>query len=133
MSAGRVAAGAFGGLVVPLPPEVVDRQKAPRGLVRASGLADVDRDLRVAAFAWFQPSVVFYAGREVAELKDAEAAIEFLAVPTPGYLFVPAATWEQMAAGVSGPHRVVARHFDFMRKCEVLVITNEPARDVAAR
>ena len=132
VNAAAVASVAFVGLVVALPPEVVDRQKAPRELVRASGLADPTRDVRVAAYAWFQHSVVFYTGREVAELKTAESAIAFLAVPTPAYLFVPAVRWNEMAAGVTVPHRVVARHFDFMRKCDVLVITNEPARDVAA-
>jgi 4-amino-4-deoxy-L-arabinose transferase-like glycosyltransferase len=131
VNAAAVASVAFVGLVVALPPEVVDRQKAPRELVRASGMADPDRDVRVAAYAWFQHSVVFYTGREVAELKTAESAIEFLAVPTPAYLFVPAVRWDEMAAGVTVPHRVVARRYDFMRKCEVLVITNEDDKRTA--
>jgi 4-amino-4-deoxy-L-arabinose transferase-like glycosyltransferase len=128
-----VSSVVFMGLTVALPPEVVDRQKAPRELVRASGLDNPTRDTRVAAFGWFQESVVFYTGREVARLPSAQSAIEFLSIPTPGYLFVPAARWDEMAASVSVPHRVAARHYDFMKKCEVLVVTNEPARDVAAR
>ena len=48
-------------------------------------------------------------------------------------LFVPAARWNEMAAGVTVPHRVAARHYDFLKKCDVLVVTNEPARDVASR
>ena len=132
VNAMAVASVAFVGLAVALPAEVVDRKKAPRELVRETGLANPDRDVRVAAYAWFQPSVVFYTGREVAELKTAEKAAEFLSVPTPGYLFVPAVRWDEMAAAVTVPHRVAARHFDFLKKCEVLVITNEPGRDVAA-
>jgi hypothetical protein len=74
---------------------------------------------------------VFYTGREVARLPSAQSAIEFLAIPTPGYLFVPAARWDEMAASVSVPHRVAARHYDFMKKCEVLVITNEDDKRTA--
>ncbi|MBA4062873.1 MAG: hypothetical protein C0501_04040 [Isosphaera sp.] len=105
---------------------VLDRQKAPRDLVRESGAGDPGRDVRVAALGWFQPSVVFYTGREVERLPTAEAAARFLAVPTPGYLFVPAAVWERLAAAVPGPHRVAARHFDFLKNCDVVVVTNAP-------
>ncbi len=132
VSVAVAASVVFVGLVVALPPEVVDRQKAPRELVRASGAGDPGRDLRVATFGWFEPSVVFYSGREVEELKNGEAAAEFLAVPTPGYLFVSASAWEEVAAGIRTPHREIARHFDFLKNCDVLVITNEPVRDVAA-
>jgi 4-amino-4-deoxy-L-arabinose transferase-like glycosyltransferase len=131
VNAMAVASVAFVGLVVALPPKVVDRQKAPRELVRASGIADPNRDVRVATYGWFQESVVFYTGREVDRLQTAESAIEFLSVPTPGYLFVPAPRWDEMAAGVMIPHRVAARHYDFMKNCDVLVVTNEPSPDVA--
>jgi hypothetical protein len=131
VNAAAVASVAFVGLVVALPPGVVDRQKAPRELVRATGIANPNRDVRVAAFGWFQESVVFYSGREVDRLQTAEGAVEFLSIPTPGYLFVPASRWDEMTAAVKIPHRVAARHFDFMKRCEVLVVTNEPPREVA--
>ena len=52
--------------------------------------------------------MVFYARREVREVPSPEKAVEFLAVPTPGYLFVPATTWEQsVEAKVTVPVRVV--------------------------
>lgn len=133
LTAIAVASVAFLGLAVAFPPGVVDRQNAPRELVRAAGLADAGRDLRVATLKWFEPSVVFYTNREVATLPSADAAIEFLAVPTPSYLFVPARVWEDLAGRVATPHRVVARHFDFLKKCEVIVVVNEAGRDVAAR
>ena len=60
-----VASVAFVGLIVALPPSIVDRQKAPKELVRASGAGDPTRDLRVATFDWFPPSVTYYSGREV--------------------------------------------------------------------
>ena len=106
--------------------DMMDAYKAPRELVRASGVADPTRDLRVAAYDWFQPSVVFYAQREVEKLPSPEMAAAFLAVPTPGYLFVTEETWNAwLKDKVSVPHREVARHFDFYRNCQVLVITNQ--------
>ncbi len=121
-----VGAVAFTGLVAAFPAMKMDAYKAPKELVRASGVDDSSRDLRLAHLDWFQPSVVFYARREVADLKSAEQAAEFLAVPTPGYLFVPAKTWEQsVEAKVAVPTRIVARHYDFYRNCEIVVVTNE--------
>jgi hypothetical protein len=77
--------------------------------------------------------VVFYTGREVEELRTVEAAVNFLATPTPGYLFVSAPVWDKIAGTVPTPHRVVARHFDFLSNCEVLVVANTPTGDVASR
>jgi 4-amino-4-deoxy-L-arabinose transferase-like glycosyltransferase len=123
----------FVGVLVTFPGEVVDQQKAPRELVRTSGADNPDRDQRLAAYGWFQPSVVYYTGREVAVLESPAAVEAFLAVPTPGYLFVPEPVWqEQFAARVRFPLRVAARHHDFLEKCDVLVISNE-TRETARR
>ena len=46
------------------------------------------RDLRLASFDWFQPSVVFYTGREV-KLLDSPAAIGVPGGADAGFLFVP--------------------------------------------
>jgi 4-amino-4-deoxy-L-arabinose transferase-like glycosyltransferase len=122
MAAGSVA---FTALVAALPPLAVDPYKAPKELVRASGVGDPSRDLRLAHYEWFQPSVVFYARREVVEMKSPEAVAAFFATPTPAYLFVPARTWEALERHVPVPTRVVARHYDFYRNYEVVVVTNE--------
>ncbi len=61
------------------------------------------------------------------KLPGPHAAAEFLAVPTPAYLLIPEPTWRQWIEPlVTVPHRVVARRFDFLRNCDVLVVTNEP-------
>ena len=131
--AAAIACVLFVGVLVTFPGDVVDRQKAPRELVRASGADNPDRDQRLAAYGWFQPSVVYYTGREVAVLESPAAVEAFLAVPTPGYLFVPEPVWrEQFAARVRLPHRVAARHHDFLEKCDVLVISNEMRETSAA-
>ncbi len=124
----------FIALMIAFPTLIIDRQKAPRELVRAGELADASRDIRVAAFEWFQPSIVFYSGREVARLRSPEALEQFLAVPTPGYVFVAAPTWERVTQQrVQLEARVVARHRDFLNSCDILLISNTPGSDVAAR
>jgi 4-amino-4-deoxy-L-arabinose transferase-like glycosyltransferase len=131
--AAAVGSVLFVGVLVAFPPAVVDRQKAPRELVRASGTADPARDLRLASFEWFQPSVVYYTGREVKVLESPAAVAAFLDVPTPAFLFVPEPVWKQSLAGrVSVPVRVAAKHHDFLEKCNILVVTNVIS-DVASR
>lgn len=135
---GTVTAAAAGsvlfvGVLVAFPPNVVDRQKAPRELVRTSGAGDPTRDLRLASFEWFQPSVVYYTGREVTVLESPAAVAAFLEVPTPAFLFVPEPVWKQSLAGrMQVPFRVAAKHHDFLEKCDILVVTNVLS-DVASR
>ncbi|MFM8271006.1 MAG: hypothetical protein ACKODX_01535, partial [Gemmata sp.] len=124
--AAAVGAVAFTGLSAAFPARAMDPYKAPKELVRESGVSDPARDVRLAHCDWFQPSLVWYARREVKEVPSAETAAEFLAVPTPGYLFIPAKTWDRVAGAVPTPTRIVARHYDFYRNCEIVVVTNEP-------
>lgn len=128
-----LTAVAFVVSLMAVPAEVLEQQRAPRELVRAAGLADPTRDVRIAAFEWFQPSVVFYSGREVSRLNSPTAVSEFLAVPTPGYVFVPAKVWEQLQPALPRTHRVVALRHDFLTRCDVVVVTNAPSADVATR
>ena len=134
VTAAAATAVVFTGLLAAFTPGEMDRYKAPRDLVRESGAGDPTRDVRAASYDWFQPSVVFYARREVAKLPSPEMAAAFLAVPTPGFLFVPEPTWRRWVADkVAVPHRVAARRFDFYRNCDVIVIANEPAVELAER
>ncbi|HXD85602.1 MAG TPA: hypothetical protein VN641_03855, partial [Urbifossiella sp.] len=114
-------------VIAAFPALTMDRYKAPRELTRACGLPDSTRDIRLAAFDWFQPSIVFYSGREVVKLPTPEKAVEFLAAPTPAFLFVSETAWNAWREGQAIPdYRVVARCFDFYRNCHVLAISNEP-------
>ena len=125
VSATAACSVAFVGLLAAFPARVMDDYKAPRGLVADSGVADPTRDVRAGSYDWFQPSVVFYARREVQRLESPEQCAAFLATPTPGYLFVPEPTWNRWVADrVTVPHRVVARRFDFYKNCDVLVVAN---------
>jgi hypothetical protein len=126
VTAMAASAAAFIGLVAAFPPLEMDRYKSPRELVRASGLAAPDRDVRVGSVDWFQPSVVFYARREVQKLATAEEVTAFLTNPTRGYLFVPEPTWNKWFPDrLRVAYPVAARHFDFYKNCDILVITNQ--------
>ncbi|MDY3558893.1 glycosyltransferase family 39 protein [Gemmata sp. JC673] len=123
--AAGIGAVVFTGLTAAFPALVIDPYKAPKELVRASGVDDPSCDVRLAHCDWFQPSVVFYARREVVEMMNAEKVAEFFSLPTPGYLFIPEKTWtERVEPKMTVPTQVVAKHYDFYRNCDVLVVTN---------
>jgi hypothetical protein len=122
-----VAAVGLIGLIAAGPVMVVDRYKAAKHLVLESGAHQPERDIRLAAVAYFQESVVFYAERRVERLYGPEAAADFLMTPRPGYLFVPEKVWEdEVKPLVTVPVRVAAKHYDFYRHAVILVVTNEP-------
>lgn len=112
-------------------PLALDRQRAPRPLAWQSGAADPSRDLRVGAYRWFAPSLVFYTGRQVQVLADAAGVRRFLEIPTPAYLFVPAAVWER--EGASWPAWCVARRADLLARGEIVVVANAAAQAEAAQ
>ena len=80
-----VGAVAFTALAAAIPPLNVDTQKAAKELVRESGVADPSRDLRLAHFDWFQPSVVFYAHRDHFEVAARIALADSELQPNRGF------------------------------------------------
>jgi 4-amino-4-deoxy-L-arabinose transferase-like glycosyltransferase len=108
---------AFGGVAL-------DGFKAPRPLVRALPADQTSREVRVACYHYFRPSLVFYCQREVRELNDDSEALGFLAGPLPAYLILPADDWEALQAQ-GPPRRLLARHFDLYARCDVVVVTNQ--------
>jgi hypothetical protein len=115
----------FIGLTAAYPVVAWDDVKAPKHLVRESGAFDLDRDIRIASLDYTTPSVTFYSQREVERMPNGEKAAEFLSLPRPGYLFVPEPVWERTAKLVTAKVRIAARHYDYLRNCDVLVITND--------
>ncbi len=121
-----VSTVAFVGLLASYPPVIVDRAKAVKELVAASGARDLHRDVRLASYDYSQPSITFYAARRVERLHTPEGAAAFLAMPHPSYLFVPAPTWDDWVVRFAkSPWRIAARRYDFYRNCEVLVVVND--------
>jgi 4-amino-4-deoxy-L-arabinose transferase-like glycosyltransferase len=104
---------------------VVDRYKAPRALARALPPDQTRRDLRVATFGYFQPSLVFYCQREIIRLPDYWKLFEFLSGPLPAYAVVPEPLWNDFRKWVPRPFRIVTRHYDLYDGRDVLLVTNE--------
>src|SRR5262249_41087823 len=107
----------------------IDQAKAARPLARALPEDQLCRDVRVAAYGYFQPSLVFYCGRQVDRLEAEGQVIHFLRGPLPSYLFVPAAMWGGGRAKVGVPVRGVARHGDLYAGKEIVLVSNERAGD----
>ncbi len=106
--------------------DLVDHFKAPRPLIQAMPRDQLFREVRVGAFGYFQPSLVFYSQREVHCPDNTVAALQFLRTPLPVYLFVGEETWKQMRTLAPPSFRLVARHADLYNGREILLVTNEP-------
>ena len=80
--------------------------------------------MRLAAAGWFQPSLVFYCGREVTPIEGERSIRDFLLGPLESYLFLPADSWRDLRPRLPATARLVARHYDLYRNCEVVVVAN---------
>jgi 4-amino-4-deoxy-L-arabinose transferase-like glycosyltransferase len=119
-----VSAVLFTGLVAIWAAPALDAFKAPRFLVEAAQARQLDREVRIGCFAYYQPSLVFYCQRQVNRLFSEQQAVEFLRSPLEVYLFVPADVWQGFEAKVPSPHRLLGRHRCLYSNCDVVVITN---------
>ncbi|MCE9530254.1 MAG: glycosyltransferase family 39 protein [Planctomycetes bacterium] len=122
-----ICATAFVALVAALPVLSFDEYKAPRKLVAESGVRQAEHDSRLLALQWFQPSVVFYSRREVERINNWVQAADTLALRLPVYLFVPEPVWKQIQEQKPKAlaYRTVARQYDFLKNCDILVVTNQ--------
>jgi 4-amino-4-deoxy-L-arabinose transferase-like glycosyltransferase len=98
--------------------------KAPRGLVYDIPIDLTAAEVRVGAYRYFQPSLVFYCRREVQKLNTDKAALEFLHSPLQVYLFLPASAWEELQPRSPGSCRVLGRRRDLYRNYDVVVVGN---------
>jgi 4-amino-4-deoxy-L-arabinose transferase-like glycosyltransferase len=113
----------FSALLAAFGPVAVDRDKATRALAAALPPDQTLRDVRIGAYEYFQPSLVFYCQREVSRLDNEGAARQLLEGPLPAFLFVPANVWDDLRSRTTG--RVVARHHDLYDGKEIVLVTNE--------
>jgi hypothetical protein len=123
-----VAAGAafFVGSLAAYGSIALDAYKAPRALVEAAQARQTECEVRVGACQYFQPSLVFYCRREVQRLDSEEELQEFLDLPYPVYVFLPARVWQKLKPQLQASCRLLAQHHDLYRQCEVVVVTNRP-------
>jgi hypothetical protein len=102
----------------------LDDFKAPRALVEEAQARHDREEVHIGCYEWYQPSLVFYCRREVELLPHECDALAHLECPLPAFLFLPAPAWERLESKVATPCRLVARHWDLYRNCEVVVISN---------
>jgi 4-amino-4-deoxy-L-arabinose transferase-like glycosyltransferase len=108
----------------------LNRHKAPRPLVEQAGALCRTRDLRIAAFGLEHlPSLNFYCQRNVAHLPSVERVGQLLRARVPVYVFTPAPCWEAFREQLGTACRVVGRHYDLYRACDVVVLTNQGISD----
>jgi 4-amino-4-deoxy-L-arabinose transferase-like glycosyltransferase len=119
-----LAAVLFAALLMAQGAPALDNHKAPRALVAAADAHRTDCDLQIGCYDWFEPSLVFYCQREVLYLNDEQKTLDFLQCPLPVYLFLPGTAWTNLAAKTNVPCRLLSRHWDFLKQCEVVVVTN---------
>ncbi len=109
----------------------VEAWKAPRALAQSLPADQVLRDVRVATYAYFRPSLIFYCRRQISTLGSEQQVLDFLGEPLPSYLIVPADLWAALEPKLRGPHHLIAKRRDLYQNCDVVVVTNEqenPAR-----
>lgn len=106
----------------------LEAYKAPRLLTQAFDEDHAYREVRVGCYQYYQPSLVFYAQREVIRLEDEAKLLEFFTYPAQVYVFLPASVWPELEAKIPGTRRVLARQHDMYRGYEVLLVTNQEAR-----
>jgi 4-amino-4-deoxy-L-arabinose transferase-like glycosyltransferase len=120
-----VASVVFVAGIAAFPTVRLDDHKAPRELVEQAGACQPKREVRIGALQYFEPSLVFYGRREVQKFTTWGEAADFLSLPYPVYLFVPESVWHDVARVLPIPHREVGRRYDFLKNCDVLVVTNQ--------
>jgi 4-amino-4-deoxy-L-arabinose transferase-like glycosyltransferase len=98
--------------------------KAPASLVRDSEMRQPGEEIKIGAFLYFQPSLVFYAERQIQKIDGFEQAHDFLSLPYHCYLMVPEPVWNEMKHRVTIPLRQAARRYDFLKNQQILVLTN---------
>ncbi len=105
----------------------IGQYRAPRTLMRLLPADQTTRDVRIATYHYFQPSLVFYCHRRVDQLLRPEDVREFLRGPLPSYLFLPAGVWAQLQDQLPGLAQPLGQQRDFYGKDEIVVVANQAA------
>ncbi len=83
------------------------------------------REIRVGAYCYDRPSMVFYCRREVRRLDVVPEAVHFLSQPLPSYVFVSVERWPELEPLLPPGSRVVGSFPDLYAKGQpVLVVAN---------
>jgi 4-amino-4-deoxy-L-arabinose transferase-like glycosyltransferase len=114
----------FTGTLAAFVPVALNDFKAARPLALSLPEDQTRREVRVATFNWFQPSIVFYCQRQVRQLDNEDEVENFLESPWESYLFLPAETWEALEPQMPVGTRLLARNYDLYRHNEIVVVAS---------
>ena len=107
---------------------VLNGYKPPRPLVRQAGALQRHQEVRIGGWrVEHLPSINFYCQRDVAHYDTEAQVASFLQSPGRVYLFARARDWEAFADKAGVRYRVLARHRDIYKNCDVVVVTNQPS------
>ncbi|HEX3151722.1 MAG TPA: glycosyltransferase family 39 protein [Gemmataceae bacterium] len=107
----------------------MDDYKAPKYFAEEKGLRQTDKDIRIGACGWFRQSLVFYSRREVTKLLNIESVNQFLAMPRAAYVVMPEEIWQYVSPHLTLPTAVIAEHYDFYERQNVIVVANRYATE----
>ena len=119
-----VTAVLFMGCLAAFVAPTFDDYKAPKELVKISGARQRDSEVKLGSLLYFQPSLVYYGQREVKKFEGFEQAMDFLRLPYEVFLYVPEPVGKELAPRATIPLRLAAKRFDFLKNCDILVLTN---------
>nr|BAL56404.1 hypothetical conserved protein [uncultured Planctomycetota bacterium] len=109
-------------------PVLVHPAKVAHRLGQTIRQSQTEPEIRVACYGWFQPSIVFYVQRPVANLREVQEACDWLDHPLESYLIVSRPWWEErLLPALKTSATVLACYWDFTRRREILVIVNRSA------
>ncbi len=111
----------------------LEPHKAVKVLAQALPSDHLQREVRIVTYGYFQPSLVFYTQRLVEPLATLDAVVDALRSRQPVYLVLPRSHWEDLQARQPTLAREVAGRRDLYRRIEVVLVTNDPVNDLAAR
>jgi 4-amino-4-deoxy-L-arabinose transferase-like glycosyltransferase len=123
---GALAAGSVGcvALLAAWGPLVVDHRKAPRPLAEQMAHRQLDREVQIGCYEFYQPSLVWYTQRKVERFAHPTDAVDLLHSPTQSFLVLPTDRWEQLRSKLVKPTAIITRRWDFMVGKEIVVVTN---------
>lgn len=99
--------------------------KAPKLLSQLLPEDHLTREIVIATYDWFQPSITFYCKRQINILTSEDEVTQFLEQPIPAYLFMPEKKWDSLAPKHSMRVKKIGQATDFYRNCNVVLLTNQ--------
>lgn len=114
----------FIGSMAAIATPIFDQYKAPKPLAENGELVRPTEEIRVGSLFYFQPSLVFYAQREVKKFESLEQVNDFLQLPHQVFLFVPEPIWKEIESRIVVKTNLRAKHYDFLKNYQVLLLSN---------